>query len=83
MSCPNMNSRLSFHLQSSVEAIQGINRCSAFVQAVPTRNYLFTEKCCFESVLNLTLFNFHLCPRVRDDLSKVKNLLKSTKSTVR
>jgi len=30
-----------------------------------------------KSVLNLTFFNFQLCPRVRDDLSKVKNL-KST-----
>jgi len=26
-----------------------------------------------KSVLNLTFFNFQLCPRVRDDLSKVKN----------
>ena len=29
-------------------------------------------------MLNLTFFNFQLCPRVRDDFSKVKNLLKST-----
>ena len=29
-------------------------------------------------MLNLTFFNFQLCPGVRDDLSTVKNLLKST-----
>ena len=64
-------------LQPPFEAVQGITRYCVFIHVVPPCNYLFTEKNAVKSVLNLTFFNFQLCPWVRDDLSKVKNLLKS------
>jgi len=79
-SCPTKNSSsFSFHfcsllLKQFKVLADTVSSSMQFHHVI----ILSLKKCCLKSVLNLTFFNFKLCPQVRDDVSKVKNLLKST-----